>query len=177
MQIEKLPIEGLIKFTPRVFRDERGFFLETFRQSHFEDAGVDVTFVQDNHSRSQKGTLRGLHFQSTPGQAKLIRCTQGKIWDVAVDIRMGSPTFGKYHAAELTDENHHQLFIPIGFAHGFLVLSEFAEVQYKCSSYYDGGTEMGIMWNDPEINIPWPIDNPILSERDQNLPTLAEYFS
>lgn len=177
MKLTKLPLEGLVLIEPRVFEDSRGFFLESFRQSLFAEAGIDCEFVQDNHSRSRKGTLRGLHYQSSPGQAKLVRCTRGKIWDVAVDIRPNSPTFGKWHGVELSEDNFQMLFVPIGFAHGFAVLSDMAEIQYKCSSYYNGETECGIDWNDAELAIKWPVNDPILSNRDQALPSFADYRS
>lgn len=175
MKVRRLEIEDLIVFEPRVFEDDRGFFLESFRQSVVEQAAGELMFVQDNHSKSIGGTIRGLHYQSTPGQAKLVRCTQGRIWDVAVDIRPNSKTFGQWNAVELSSENHLSLLIPVGFAHGFAVLSDVAEVQYKCSSYYNGETERGICWNDPDLAVAWPIQTPILSARDQNLTSFQEY--
>lgn len=177
MRFKTLELAGLILIEPRVFSDERGFFLESFRGDLFREAGIDCDFVQDNHSLSRRNTLRGLHFQTTPGQAKLVRCSRGAIWDVAVDIRPGSPTFGKWEGRELNAENHHQLFIPIGFAHGFAVLSEVAEVQYKCSAIYNAATEAGIAWDDPELAIDWKVDAPILSGRDQKNPSFATYRS
>ncbi len=174
--IEKTALEGLLILKPRLFSDARGFFYESYNQDAFKEAGIDVPFVQDNHSRSTRGTLRGLHFQTYPGQAKLVRCTQGTIWDVAVDIRPQSPTFGQYHAVELSPEEGRMFFIPVGFAHGFLVLSPIAEVQYKCSAVYNASTEAGIQWNDMEIGVPWPLMDlmPILSHRDQNAPSFSE---
>jgi dTDP-4-dehydrorhamnose 3,5-epimerase len=176
MQFEPLALDGLVLVTPRVFRDERGFFLETFRRDAFDAAGITVPFVQDNHSRSRAGTIRGLHFQRTPGQAKLVRCTVGRIWDVAVDIRPGSPTLGRWMGVELDAERHQMLYIPVGFAHGFAVLSDWAEVQYKCSAFYDGATEAGIAWDDPAIGVDWRVHSPVLSERDRGNPTLAEFL-
>jgi dTDP-4-dehydrorhamnose 3,5-epimerase len=175
--IEKTPIEGLVVVKPRVFRDARGFFAETYNRERFAEAGLGLEFVQDNHSLSARGTLRGLHFQTTPGQAKMVRCTRGRIWDVAVDIRPGSPTFGRHHAVELTPDDMAMFFVPVGFAHGFLVLSEEAEVQYKCSNVYNPATESGIAWNDPDLNVPWPLEgiDPLLSERDKSNQSFAEW--
>jgi dTDP-4-dehydrorhamnose 3,5-epimerase len=168
MDVSPTPIAGLLQVRPKVFRDGRGWFLESYNRETWSKAGIAETFVQDNHSQSAKGTLRGLHFQTTPGQAKLIRCTRGTIWDVAVDIRPDSPTFGKHFGLELRGEDPLFFFIPIGFAHGFLVLSETAEVQYKCSNVYNAATESGIAWDDPDLGVPWPLGGimPILSERD-----------
>lgn len=171
--VHTTPLEGLLLLEPKVFSDERGFFLETFREESLRRVGVDVRFVQENHSRSVRSTVRGLHYQTHPGQAKLVRVGRGSIWDVAVDIRPDSRTFGQWHAVELDDQSHHQLFIPVGFAHGFCVLSEVADVLYKVSQYYDPAAEAGVRWNDPELDISWPVDAPILSHRDQS----AELFS
>ncbi len=168
-----LNIPDVILVKPKVFRDERGFFMETYKSSDFIKAGITQQFVQDNHSKSTKGTLRGLHYQLNPkAQAKLVRCASGEIFDVAVDIRKGSPTFGKWAGAKLSAENKEMLFIPEGFAHGFLVLSDTAEVLYKAGNIYSPEHDAGILWNDPEIAIDWDIDNPILSEKDQNHPLL-----
>ena len=167
-------LDGLILLEPEVHGDERGFLVETFSAQAWREAGVAVEFVQDNHSRSSRGILRGLHFQTAPGQAKLIRCARGRIWDVAVDLRRDSPAFGRWEGHELDDQRHRQLFIPAGFAHGFCVLSEVADVHYKLSSYYDPATEAGFAWDDPEVGIEWPIDDPVLSERDRAAPRLAE---
>lgn len=177
MEIRKTPIDGLIVLAPKVFRDDRGWFQESYNRAVFEAAGIKETFVQDNHSASARGTLRGLHFQTHPGQAKLIRCTRGRIWDVAVDIRPSSPTFGRNYTLEIDDEAMLQLFIPIGFAHGFVVLSESAEVQYKCSNLYSPATESGIAWDDPELQVPWPLEGltPILSERDKKNQSFADF--
>lgn len=159
---------------PRVFRDERGFFAETYHAPRYRDAGIEVAFVQDNHSRSVQGTLRGLHWQVAPrAQAKLIRVLAGEILDVAVDIRAGSPTFGRWVAVPLSAENFRQLYIPVGFAHGFLVTSASADIEYKCSDLYEPAAERGLMWNDPEIGITWPVADPILSARDRAHPPLA----
>jgi dTDP-4-dehydrorhamnose 3,5-epimerase len=167
-------IEGLVLIEPRVIADDRGFFFETFRANEYADLGIDVAFVQDNHSRSVRGTVRALHFQLEPGQAKLVRATRGEIWDVAVDLRRESPTYGQYEGFELSDLNARQLFVPVGFAHGFCVTSEIADVAYKVSSYYDGPTERGIAFDDPAIGIPWPVAEPLVSERDRSNPTLEE---
>lgn len=170
MQVVALSIPGLKLITPTLFRDERGFFFESFSKEGYEKHGFDVSFAQDNASFSCQGTIRALHYQSSPGQAKLVTCVQGKIWDVAVDIRPKSPTFGKWIAVELDDQTHQQLFIPVGFAHGFCVLSKTALVHYKASSPYDPQTECSIRWNDPDLNISWPVVNPVLSVRDQTSP-------
>ena len=173
---ERLPTKlgGLVLIEPLVFGDERGFFVETYSRERWRELGVDVDFVQQNHSRSVRGTLRGVHFQTEPGQAKLIRCARGEILDVAVDLRRGSPTYGQWEAQVLDDVKHRQLFVPVGFGHGFAVLSDVADVVYQVSSYYDPATEAGIAWDDPDVGIEWGIDNPLLSERDQRAPTLAE---
>ncbi|HLP40742.1 MAG TPA: dTDP-4-dehydrorhamnose 3,5-epimerase [Fibrobacteria bacterium] len=177
MEISRTPLEGLLLVRPRVFRDSRGWFYESYNRDAYLKAGIAEAFVQDNHSRSSLGTLRGLHFQTRPGQAKLVRCTSGRIWDVAVDIRPGSPTLGRYFGVELTGDDPQSMFIPIGFAHGFLVLSEAAEVQYKCSNLYDPATESGIAWDDPDLGVPWPLGGiePVLSNRDRGNPSYREY--
>jgi dTDP-4-dehydrorhamnose 3,5-epimerase len=167
-------IEDLVLLEPEVHGDERGFLVETFSDKAWRELGVDVEFVQDNHSRSGRRILRGLHFQTSPGQAKLVRCLRGKIWDVAVDLRRDSPTYGRWEGHELDDEAHRQLLVPVGFAHGFCVVSEIADVHYKLSSYYDPATEAGIAWDDPEVGVEWPIADPQLSERDKNAPKLSE---
>jgi dTDP-4-dehydrorhamnose 3,5-epimerase len=148
--------------------------VETYRRDLWADFDIDVDFVQHNHSRSSKGTLRGLHFQTEPGQAKLVRCPRGRIFDVAVDLRRDSHTFGQWEGYELDDQAHRQLFVPVGFGHGFAVLSDEADVTYLLSSTYDPATESGIAWDDPDIGVEWPVDNPLLSERDKQAPTLAE---
>lgn len=175
MQVTDLRISGLKLIVPRVFEDERGFFFESYRASRYREDGIDVAFVQDNVSFSRYGTIRALHFQSAPGQAKLVSCVQGKIWDVAVDLREHSPTFGEWEAVELDGESHRQLFVPVGFAHGFCVLSETARVHYKVSSPYDPKTEVSIRWND--FGIQWPIQNPLLSPRDQTSPFFRELYA
>jgi dTDP-4-dehydrorhamnose 3,5-epimerase len=159
---------------PKIIADDRGFFFETYRRNEYAGIGIEAEFVQDNHSRSMRGTIRALHFQLTPGQAKLIRVARGSIYDVAVDLRKGSPTYGEFEAFELSDENAHQIFIPVGFAHGFCVTSEQADVAYKVSSYYDQATERGIAWDDPDIGIPWPTEEPLVSDRDRTNPRLTE---
>jgi dTDP-4-dehydrorhamnose 3,5-epimerase len=158
---------------PRVFRDARGFFVETYHARRYHEAGLDAVFVQDNHSRSVRGTLRGLHWQVERPQGKLVRVLLGEIYDVAVDIRLDSPTFGQWVGFTLSAENFRQAWIPPGFAHGFCVTSEIAEVEYKCTDFYDPPSERGLIWNDPEVAIEWPIRDPILSARDQQHPTLA----
>lgn len=167
-------LEGVVLLEPVVHGDDRGFLVETFSAESWREAGVDCDFVQDNHSRSGEGILRGLHFQRSPGQAKLVRCMRGRVWDVAVDLRRDSPTFGQWEGHELDDERHRQLFVPKGFAHGFCVLSEIADVHYKLSSYYDPSTEAGIAWDDPTVAVEWPIAAPQVSERDATAPQLAD---
>ncbi len=171
----RLSIPDVILIKPKVFEDERGFFMETYKKSDFEKAGIRCEFVQDNHSKSKYGVLRGLHFQKEPyTQAKIIRCVKGVIYDVAVDLRRNSPTFGKYVAVILSEFNKYMLYIPRGFAHGFLVLSDEAEVIYKVDNEYAPEYESGLIWNDPDVGIDWPIDDPILSEKDRKWPTLRE---
>ena len=177
LTIEKTPLEGLLVVKPRVFRDERGFFVETYNKEIFAAAGISTEFKQDNHSKSSKGTLRGLHYQTTPGQAKLVRCAVGAIWDVAVDIRPESPTFGQHHGIVLTPEDVTMFYIPVGFAHGFVVLSDTAEVLYKSSNVYNPATEAGLAWNDPELKVAWPIQGMdlLLSERDKTNQSFVEW--
>jgi len=171
----KTKIEGLIIIQPLVFPDERGFFMESYSKKVFTENGIDIEFVQDNHSRSTKGVLRGLHFQKPPfAQDKLVRCTKGEVLDVAVDIRKDSPTFGQYESVLLSEENKTMFFIPKGFAHGFLVLSEIADFQYKCSNFYNKESENGLLFNDPELKIDWPQMDLILSDKDKLWPTLSE---
>ncbi|MGI9020343.1 MAG: dTDP-4-dehydrorhamnose 3,5-epimerase [Solirubrobacterales bacterium] len=167
-------IDGLVLLEADAHGDERGFLLESFRESSWREAGVDGEFVQENHSRSSQGILRGIHFQTHPGQAKLVRCVRGAIWDVAVDLRRDSPTYRRWEGYELSDSNHRQLFVPAGFGHGFCVLSDLADVAYKLSSYYDPETEAGIAWDDPDLGIEWPVGDPQVSERDRGAPRLAE---
>jgi dTDP-4-dehydrorhamnose 3,5-epimerase len=167
-------LEGVVLLEPEVHGDARGFMVETYRRDAWAELGVGVEFVQHNHSRSSKGTLRGLHFQTEPGQAKLVRCPRGRIFDVAVDLRRDSPTFGQWEGHELDDELHRQLFVPAGFGHGFAVLSDEADVAYLLSSLYDPATESGIAWDDPDVAVGWPVEAPLLSERDKAAPRLAE---
>ena len=158
---------------PAVFGDERGFFLETYRRSTFEDIGIEIDLVQENHSRSGRGIVRGMHFQ--PGMSKLVRCVRGEIFDVLVDIRSGSPSFGRWEGFRLDDVNHHQVYCPEGFAHGFCVLSEVADVAYGCTTYYNPETEGGFRYDDPEVAIEWPAEVALIaSARDRAAPTLAE---
>jgi dTDP-4-dehydrorhamnose 3,5-epimerase len=167
-------LDGVVLLEPRVFGDERGFFVETFSRDAWAGLGVEPEFVQHNHSRSGKGILRGLHFQTEPGQAKLLRCARGAIFDVAVDLRRDSPTYGQWEGHVLDDERHRQLFVPVGFAHGFVVLSDVADVSYLVSSVYDPATEAGIAWDDPDVGVEWGVAEPVLSERDQTAPKLSE---
>jgi dTDP-4-dehydrorhamnose 3,5-epimerase len=173
MQTLSTKLEGPVLLAPRVHGDERGFFVESFRAQALSELGLDLEFVQDNHSRSRNGVVRGMHYQ--PGQVKLVRCARGAILDVIVDIRRGSPQFGEWEAVRLDDVEHHQLLVPDGFAHGFCVLSELADVTYKVTSYYDPSSESGFSYADPEVGIGWPdADSLIGSERDRTAPTLAE---
>ena len=174
MEVFPTRLQGLAILQPRVFEDERGFFLETYSRARYAAAGVDVEFVQDNHSRSVRGAIRGLHMQLPPGQAKLVRCARGSAFDVAVDLRKGSPTFGQWEAVELDDVLHRQLYIPFGFAHGAMALTDGMDLAYKVSSYYDPGTEIGVAWDDPDLAIPWPLPDPVVSERDRENARLAE---
>ena len=174
MNIIPTSLEGVLIIEPQVFEDKRGYFMETHRQERFQSSGLDANFVQDNLSFSIKGTLRGLHFQITHPQAKLVQAVTGEIFDVAVDIRPESPTFGKWSGVLLSEGNKRQLFIPKGFAHGFCVLSESAHVAYKCSDYYRPGDEGGILWSDPVIAIDWPVKNPMLSDKDLQYPCLTD---
>ena len=174
MKVLPTQLGGVVVLEPDVHGDERGFLVETFRDNAWAEAGVEIGFVQENHSRSSKNTLRGIHFQTTPGQAKLVRSLRGRIWDVAVDLRRDSPTYRQWEGFELDDETHRQLLVPVGFGHGFCVLSDEADVAYKLSSYFDPAAEAGIAWDDPEINIEWPVSDPLLSERDTTAPKLAE---
>jgi len=174
MRVLPTSLDGVLLLEPAVHGDERGFFVETFRANVWGELGIDVEFVQDNHSRSRRGTLRGMHFQTDPGQAKLVRCARGQILDVVVDLRRDSDTFGRWDGHELDDANLRQLWVPVGFAHGFCVLSEEADVVYKCSSYYDPATEAGIAYDDPDVGIAWPDLELLVSERDRSAPRLAD---
>jgi dTDP-4-dehydrorhamnose 3,5-epimerase len=168
-------LDGLVLLEPDVHGDARGFFLESYRANVWADHGIDCEFVQDNHSRSGQGVLRGMHVSIGDGQAKLVRCARGRVLDVAVDLRRASPTYGEWEAFELDDEQAHQLFVPVGFAHGFCVLSQIADVTYKCSTYYDAAVERGFRYDDPQVAITWPQDIALLvSDRDRNAPTLAD---
>jgi len=167
-------LDGVVLLEPEVHGDHRGFMVETFRRDAWAELGIGVEFVQHNHSRSARDTLRGLHFQTEPGQAKLVRCPRGRIFDVAVDLRRGSPTYGEWEGHVLDDETHRQLFVPAGFGHGFAVLSDLADVAYLLSSLYDPVTEAGIAWDDPDVGVEWPVAEPLLSERDRSAPRLAE---
>ena len=176
----KTSIEGVYIIKPTVFGDERGYFMETYHANEFKEAGLDMAFVQDNHSKSRKGVLRGLHFQYTEPQGKLVRVIKGEVFDVAVDLRRDSPTYGKWEGVILSEENKKQFYVPEGFAHGFLVLSDEAEFIYKCTNFYNPDDEGGILWNDPDIGIKWPVDHideVILSEKDKQLKTLKETFT
>jgi dTDP-4-dehydrorhamnose 3,5-epimerase len=166
MNVLTCPIPGLLIIEPKVFGDARGFFVETWNRHRYGEAGLDVDFVQDNVSFSRRGILRGLHFQNPKPQGKLLQVLQGEVFDVAVDLRRSSPTFGKWHGLSLSGENKRQFYIPAGFAHGFVVLSETAFFQYKCTEFYSPNDEMAIRWDDPDIGIEWPLKEPLLSERD-----------
>lgn len=177
MEVIKTDIEGVVIMEPRIFKDERGYFYESFSQREFEEKVCRTVFVQDNQSKSSYGVLRGLHFQKPPYcQSKLVRCIKGAVLDVAVDIRKGSPTFGKYVAVELTEENHRQFFVPRGFAHGFAVLTEEAVFQYKCDNFYCKESEGSVAWNDPQLAIDWriPADKVLLSEKDKLSKNIAD---
>jgi dTDP-4-dehydrorhamnose 3,5-epimerase len=175
MIIETTPLAGLLLVKPDVFGDERGFFQETWNLRRYTEAGLDRHFVQDNLSLSRKGILRGLHFQNPGPQGKLVYVLQGEVFDVAVDVRTDSPTFGQWHGVTLSAENHHQLFVPEGFAHGFCVTSETALFAYKCTDFYNPKAEFSLLWNDPDIGIEWPITKPELSEKDKNGQPLSEF--
>ncbi len=174
LQIIETALPGVFIVKPRVFADPRGFFMETYRQNVLAEAGIRDNFVQDNHSRSSRGVLRGLHYQLRHPQAKLCRVAQGEVLDIAVDVRLGSPTFGKWVSVVLSSENHQQLYIPKGFAHGFVVRSETADFLYKCSDYFDGPDDRGVLWNDPAIGIDWQTADPILSDKDKGYLPLNE---
>ena len=174
MKVLPTELPGVVIVEPVVHRDSRGFFLETYNERRYREAGIAATFVQDNHSRSAQGTVRGLHFQLRRMQGKLVRAVAGAMFDVAVDVRRGSPTFGRWVGAELSAENFRQIYIPPGFAHGFCVVSPVAQVEYKCTDVYDPASEVGIAWDDQALAIPWPVKAPVLSPRDSRHPTLAE---
>ena len=175
MNVVKTKLHNCVIIEPKVFRDERGFFLETFKAERYAAlAGINLSFVQDNHSRSSKAVLRGLHYQKTKPQGKLVRVVRGEVYDVAVDIRQDSPTFGQWESVILSEENKRQLWVPPGFAHGFLVLSDTADFEYKCTDYYDPSDEGSVLWNDPDLDIPWPIATPILSNKDASADRLVD---
>lgn len=174
MKVTQTSLKDCVIIEPVVFGDERGFFLETFQAARYSQAaGITLSFVQDNYSRSARGVLRGLHFQKSKPQGKLVRVVSGEVYDVAVDLRSDSSTFGQWEGVVLSEHNKKQLWVPPGFAHGFLVLSDSADFEYKCTDYYDPSDEASILWNDPALNISWPIDQPILSDKDMNAPLLA----
>jgi dTDP-4-dehydrorhamnose 3,5-epimerase len=174
MEFTRTALDGVVVVEPRVFRDDRGFFLETYHAGRYREGGIDATFVQDNHSRSVRGTLRGLHAQWEHPQGKLLRVVEGEIFDVAVDIRRDSPTFGKWVGVTLSAENFRQIYVPTGFAHGFCVTSDVAQVEYKCTDIYDPEHELRVLWNDPAIGIDWPIAEPLLSPKDRDGQCLAD---
>lgn len=174
MQILPTRLDGVLIIVPRAFTDPRGFFMETYQAMRYKQCGIACEFVQDNLSHSTKNTLRGLHYQYPHGQAKLVSVIKGEVFDVAVDIRQGSPNFGRWEGVHLSADNHRQLFIPEGFAHAFCVLSDNAIFSYKCSDYYSRQAEHGIAWNDPELGIRWPVVNPLLSEKDGRYPRLRD---
>lgn len=177
MNVIETPLPGVLLIEPKVFGDQRGFFMETFQAERYQQAGIELGFVQDNLSRSTKGVLRGLHYQLNYPQGKLVSVIRGEVFDVVVDIRQGSPTFGQSYGALLNGDNHHQLYVPPGFAHGFCVLSETVDFQYKCTDYYHPEDEIGVIWNDPAIGIDWPVDDPMLSDKDKVLLPLADIAS
>jgi dTDP-4-dehydrorhamnose 3,5-epimerase len=167
-------LPGVLIIEPKAFGDHRGFFLETFQVERYREAGITLPFVQDNHSRSQRGVLRGLHFQKTRPQGKLVSVSRGAVYDVAVDIDPASATYGRFVGVELNDDNHRQMWVPPGYAHGFCVLSEVADFQYKCTDFYFPADEGGLLWNDPDVGIPWPITEPQLSAKDIDNPRLRD---
>lgn len=174
MKFIESPLPGVILIEPKVFADERGFFMETYHLARFREAGIHATFVQDNHSQSKRGVLRGLHYQEPHAQGKLVRCTRGALFDVAVDIRRGSPNFGKWYSVEISEENKRMLWVPPGFAHGFCAISETADLVYKCTELYDSKSDRSILWNDPDIGISWPFADPLLSPKDAVAPRLRD---
>ena len=174
MKVIETALPGVLIIEPKAFGDHRGFFLETFQVERYREAGITLPFVQDNHSRSQRGVLRGLHFQKTRPQGKLVSVSRGAVYDVAVDIDPASATYGRFVGVELNDDNHRQMWVPPGYAHGFCVLSEVADFQYKCTDFYFPADEGGLAWNDPDVGIPWPITEPQLSAKDVNNPRLRD---
>jgi dTDP-4-dehydrorhamnose 3,5-epimerase len=177
MNISHSKLKDCVIIEPRIFGDDRGFFLETFQAVRYKQkAGIDLPFVQDNHSRSARDVLRGLHFQKTKPQGKLVRVVRGEVYDIAVDIRKGSATFGEWEGVILSEDNKKQFWVPPGFAHGFVVLSDIADFEYKCTDYYDPSDEGSILWSDPDLDIPWPIANPILSTKDASAKRLVDLY-
>ena len=177
MNVIQTKLKDCVIIEPKIFGDHRGFFLETFQAERYREmAGITLPFVQDNHSRSAKGVLRGLHFQKTKPQGKLVRVVSGEVYDVAVDIRQDSPSFGQWEGVLLSEENKRQFWVPPGFAHGFVVLSDTADFEYKCTDYYDPSDEGSLIWNDPVLAITWPLEAPTLSDKDSKAPTFAELF-
>ncbi len=176
MKIIETSLPDVVVLEPKVFGDQRGFFMETYHAQRYKELGIEQTFVQDNHSRSRRGVLRGLHYQLVQPQGKLVSVVRGEVLDIALDIRKSSPTFGQWCAVTLNDINHRQMYVPPGFAHGFVVISETVDFVYKCTDYYHPQSERGIMWNDPELNIDWsiPLDEILLSEKDKNHPPLSK---
>jgi dTDP-4-dehydrorhamnose 3,5-epimerase len=175
MQVDATALPGVLLIKPKIFRDPRGFFVETYHEERYRSHGMGVHFVQDNFSQSVLGTLRGLHAQLKRPQAKLVRCVQGSVWDVAVDVRVGSPSFGRWAAVTLDAENGHQIFIPEGFVHGFVVLTEVVQIEYKCSDVYVPDDQLTVRWDDPQLGIPWPTKvTPILSDKDRAAPLLKD---
>ena len=176
MKGRRTKLKDCVIIEPHVFGDERGFFLETFQAARYEqEVGINLAFVQDNHSRSARGVLRGLHFQKTKPQGKLVRVVSGEVYDVALDIRKGSATFGEWEGVILSEDNKKQFWVPPGFAHGFVVLSDTADFEYKCTDYYDPSDEGSILWSDPDLDIPWPVANPVLSTKDENAKRLVDH--
>lgn len=175
MNVVETKLNGVLIIEPKVFKDQRGFFKENFQTQRYSEIGINLPFVQDNYSRSQKGVLRGLHFQKTKPQGKLVSCTKGAVFDVAVDINPLSSTYGEYVAVELSENNHLQLWIPPGYAHGFCVISDYADFYYKCTDFYDSEDEDGLIWNDPDVNINWPVAEPTLSDKDRTFKKLENF--
>lgn len=174
MKIVKTPLEGLVRIEPDCFQDERGFFLESYQENRYKDVGINDNFIQENHSRSVKGVLRGMHYQIKRPQAQIVTIMRGSIYDVCVDLRPNSPTFTQWYGVELNDVGSRQIYMAPGFAHGFCVISDYADLHYKVSEFYDSDDEGGLFWNDPGVAIKWPISNPEVSKRDQNFPKLSE---
>jgi dTDP-4-dehydrorhamnose 3,5-epimerase len=177
MNVEKTPLAGLLVVHPRVHPDERGFFFESYHEPRYVEAGIDARFVQDNHSASVQGTLRGLHAQLERPQAKLLRCIEGSVFDVVVDVRQGSETFGQWFGVELSAQNYRQIYVPAGYLHGFCVTSPTAQIEYKCSDIYVPSDQVSVRWDDPDLGIQWPVSDPILSDKDRMAPLLRDLAS